>query len=496
MRYFVRVISLALTLFIMLMTIGCKKSSREAYIYFELPNQPSTLDPQTASSDSELLIVRNIYEGLLRKNESGAVVCGVAQSYEQNGLTYSFTLRNDTVWSNGEPVTAYDFVFALRRALEPKTESPFASKLYCISNAESVHSGALGSENLGVTAVDEHNLIITLSSDDPDFTETLTTPVAMPCNEKFFNESVGKYGLTAETILSNGSYSLKKWNKDTFGIRLYKSNEYEGSFKPSNAAVFLTCNDEETPLSLLKDNNVDMALIDPADTDEAKNFGLKTVSFQNICWVLTISQSFSDEMRTSLAKLVGSNVYEKSLKCGYYAADSLFPKEYGAPEAVKAYGVTAYDLEGGKQLFANAVARLEDKKFPSSVKLYYYDDGNVKSAVTDIVGHWQNNLGAYINIERASASDLLLPELKNQSYDMAIFPVTANDNTVKNYLNNFGIDYNGEDLAAVQASILNGNRIIPLFFEDSVIAYTDSLSSVYTECGNGFVDFSFIIKTE
>ena len=103
-------------LLILTMFTGCS-DTKDAYIYFELPEVPLTLDPQTASTDSELLIIRNINEGLLRKNEKGEIVCGLAESYQKNGLTYTFTLRKNAKWARGEKITADDFVFAFKRAV-------------------------------------------------------------------------------------------------------------------------------------------------------------------------------------------------------------------------------------------------------------------------------------------------------------------------------------------------------------------------------------------
>ena len=86
MKFKIKVISLMLSLLFLLPTTGCS-DTMDAYIYFELPTVPATLDPQTASTDSELLIIRNIQEGLLRKNEKGEIICGIAEGYEKNGLT-------------------------------------------------------------------------------------------------------------------------------------------------------------------------------------------------------------------------------------------------------------------------------------------------------------------------------------------------------------------------------------------------------------------------
>ena len=222
-----RILSLAMCFFLLFSLMGCNSNTEKAYLYFELPEIPSTVDPQTAKTDAELIIVKNIYEGLMRKDADGETVLGAAESISQDGLTYTFTLRDGITWDNDTAVTAEDFVFGIRRALDPKTKSPFASRLFSVKNAKSVNSGKTSPENLGVIAIDDKTVKFTLEYEDEKFLETLTTSVAMPCNEKFFNDSKGKYGLFRENIISNGSYRLTKWNKESFGIRLYKNENYK-----------------------------------------------------------------------------------------------------------------------------------------------------------------------------------------------------------------------------------------------------------------------------
>ena len=93
MKHFIKFTALLTAVILLLGTVGCKDSYQNAIIYYEVPERPFTLDAQTASTDSELSVVKNIYEGLLRKNSSGAVVCGAAESFEKNGLKYTFKLR-------------------------------------------------------------------------------------------------------------------------------------------------------------------------------------------------------------------------------------------------------------------------------------------------------------------------------------------------------------------------------------------------------------------
>ena len=494
MKCILKAIALTLTLFTVFLLTACANTYQDAIIYFEIPEKPYTVDPQTASTDSELVIVNNIFEGLLRKNESGAIVYGVCESFEYNNLTYTFKLKEDILWSNEEPLTADDFVFAFQRAVSPETQAPFASRLFPIENAKDIYEGKKSPETLGVSAPDSTTFVIKLSYEDENFEESLTTSVAMPCNEKFFEERAGKYGLSAENTLSCGSYKLTKWNKETFGIRLYSNSLYTGTFSARNSAIYITKSEDETAIERLIGNNVDIAFIDSSLSDTAIQNGLETVDYENICWLLTISSDFSENLRKSLSMLVSSEVYRADLKTGYSAANSIFPA--AVESGVGSSGITVYNLEAAKTLFAKEVSKFEDKKFPSGVKLYYYDNGIIKPIVTDIVGHWQNNLGAFVNIEAVNNPEKLTPELKNQTLDMAVFPVRADSANTEEYLSNFGINVSGQNNAEIQTNLLKSSNIIPIAFQNTTIAYSSALSDVFTSFGNGYIDFSFIIKTE
>lgn len=493
MNYIKRFTALFVSVFFIFTLTACDSESK-AYIYFSLSEQPATVDPQTAQSDTELMLVRNIFEGLLRKNEDGKIVAGVCESFKKQNLTYTFYLRKDAMWSNEENITAHDFVFALRRAVDPETKAPFARRLLSIKNAKSILEGKKPVYDLGVKAINAQTLQITLSHEDKDFEETLTTSVAMPCSESFFKAAAGKYGLEKETTLSNGSYRLAKWGKEIFGIRLYRNDYYRGNFTAKNAAVFFSIDKERTPLEVLKDNDCDIAYIKPNEISTAKEFELNTASYNNICWFLTVSDGFSKGIRTSLISLANPQIFTKNLPDGYTAAESVFPKALNTKTA--STGMPVYDLENAKKEFAQAVENLKDKKFPTNVVLYYYDDGISKSVVTDIVGHWQNQLGAFVNIEAVSSPSVLIPQLKDQTYALSIFPVTANSAHINEYLEKFGLSYKNQDTNTLQSKILKSKNIVPLMTQDTTVAFSKNLNNLNFTHGSGSIDFAFVIKKD
>ena len=207
-----------------------------------------------------------------------------------------------------------------------------------------------------------------------------------------------------------------------------------------------------------------------------------------------MDDSLSENLRKSLAMLIGEQVYSADLKPGYSAAASLFPGVISGEKT--SAGMLSYNYDGAKALYSAELKNLPDKKFPSDIKLYFYDDGNIKSIITDIVGHWQNKLGAFINIETASSAEKLTPQLKNRDLPISVFPIRADSKSLSEFAEKFGISAKGKTPDAVQAELLRGTHIIPLLFQNTTVAYSSALSDVYTVPGDGYIDFSFIVKTE
>ena len=170
---------------------------------------PETLDPHRSSTVAEAHILRDLYEGLLAYDNHGAIIPGAATrwSVSPDALTYTFTLREDGRWSNGDSVLASDFVYALRRIMNPATAAKYAEILAPIRNAHAVNQGSASPDSLGVVAPDPLTLVVTLDRPTPYFLELLTHQTALPVHPA----SVERYGdafSKAGNLVSNGPYQL------------------------------------------------------------------------------------------------------------------------------------------------------------------------------------------------------------------------------------------------------------------------------------------------
>jgi oligopeptide transport system substrate-binding protein len=199
--------------------------------------EPETLDPHKSSTVGESNILRNLFEGLMVLDPSGNVAPGVAESFSvsEDGLTYTFRLRGNARWSNGEPVTAGDFVYSLRRIEDPKTHSQYAEVLYPIKNAQEVNTGKAALTDLGVAAPDAKTVQIALKAPTPYFLQLLTHQTSLPVNEKAITR-FGEEWLKPGNMVSNGAYMLDDVKPNSH-IRIVKNPNYWDAAKVTIDAV-------------------------------------------------------------------------------------------------------------------------------------------------------------------------------------------------------------------------------------------------------------------
>ena len=174
--------------------------------------EPESVDPQRASSTQAQHVIRDVFEGLLSYSPDGEVVGGVAERWalSEDALEYTFWLRPNARWSNGDPVTAEDFVFSLRRLVDPATAAFYAENLSPVLNARAIVAGRMPPASLGVEAIGPLELRIRLEQPTAHFLLLLTQPPAFPVNAK----SIAQHGerfVRPGNLVSNGAYTLEGW---------------------------------------------------------------------------------------------------------------------------------------------------------------------------------------------------------------------------------------------------------------------------------------------
>jgi len=174
--------------------------------------EPQSLDPHKSEGVPEAHLQRDLYQGLTNDSPDGGIEPGAASSWtiSDDGLVYVFHMRDNARWSNGDPVTAHDFVYGLRRSVDPATLSNYSIMLRPILNAEAIIAGEMPPEALGVRAIDDLTLEIRLNGPTPYFLGVLTHSASYPVHRP----TVERYGdrwARPGRLVSNGAYRLRDW---------------------------------------------------------------------------------------------------------------------------------------------------------------------------------------------------------------------------------------------------------------------------------------------
>ena len=188
--------------------------------------EPQTLDPALVSGQLEGRLCAALYEGLTRKDAKGKAIPGAAEKWtlSPDGRTYTFTLRKDLQWSNGDPFTAEDFRYSWLRALHPSTASPYAEILFFIAGAEDYHSGRTSPETVGIWVINPSTLQVQLLNPTPFFPSLISFSTYLPVHRGTLEKS-GDRWTRPENWVGNGPYRLLDWNIND-RVSLVKNQKY------------------------------------------------------------------------------------------------------------------------------------------------------------------------------------------------------------------------------------------------------------------------------
>ena len=222
-----------------------------------------TMDPALSADSVSSRAMNNTMEGLYRLGKDDKLVPGVAKEYKksEDGKKYTFKLREDAKWSNGDPVTAKDFEYAWKRAINPDTAAKSAYMMYDIKNAEKINKREMAPDQLGVKATDDYTLEVELDNSIPYFVDLMVYPLFYPVNEKYVKEQGNKFGLEANTTLYNGPFVLSEWKHER-NFQIKKNPSYwDNKVVKLEEVNFNIVKDTATPINLYETKAVDRAIL-------------------------------------------------------------------------------------------------------------------------------------------------------------------------------------------------------------------------------------------
>lgn len=527
--------ALFLSLCLLLTMSACssrKNDPSTQTINYQIDNEPESLDPQIAADSSSLVIIQNVFEGLVRLDKDKNPVAGVATKWESNAdhTSFTFYLRQNAKWSDGTAVTADDFVFAFRRAISPQTGSKTSKPLFCIKNARQVNAGQLPETNLGVRAENNSVLVIDLAYSYEDFPALTATAPFMPCNQKFFESTGGRYGLEANKVIYNGPYQVGKYNwEHNKKISITKSANYRGLNDAVPAGVTFTIGTAtQDAVTAITSGTVDAAKL-PGDLyEKAKSANLNIDSFSDTTWGLcfnTANDLFKNaNIRKGFLGAIDRSKLFADVPQTFTQADDIIPPIttlYGKPYRAQAGAALFFKANAdAKASIQTGLAELKLKSLPS-VTVLCPDDSKVKQMITNMLADWNAKLGNYFNMQPLSAEEVQ-NHVSSGDYQMAFCPIRAAGDGPSELLSLFRSSSSSnpakyqdaaydalldaaDSAAAAEAparyaaaeKYLNDNAVFyPVFCENRYYASRKTVSGILFRPFDAGVDFMAAVKTK
>ena len=374
---------------------------------YSLLDEFTTADPQMVEDVSGSYFVRDLFEGLMNQDSDGNLIPGVATGYTTNDAkdVYTFTLRNNARWSDGNPVTAHNFVYAWRRLADPATASPYSwfADIMALENVGAVMSGESPPEALGVRALDNHTLEVRLTASLPYFAAMTTHASTFPSPEwtvRTFGDNWTKPG----NIVGNGAYVLTEHIPNETATRERNTMYWNNDATIIDKVVTLVINDENTDFTRWEAGETDKGAVPSGQYPRLKaEYPDEAISFPRLCtyyMTFTLSPSgpeaFKDvRVRQALSYALDRSVItDKVLQGGQIQAFTFTPGAtagFEVPEV--AFGKMTQDQRNVNAKLLMAAAGYGPDNPLKFEYMYNTSEGHKKIAIA-AQQMWKETLGA------------------------------------------------------------------------------------------------------
>ncbi len=364
MKKVTKCLAVILTVAMALGLTACgSKASSGNVVSAMLSTNVMSLDTNLATDGDSFEVIADCIDGLTQMDADGAAVPALAESWDisDDGCTYTFHLR-DAKWNNGTPVTAADFEWAWKKAMTDNIEYNymFDTSVGCVANADAILYEGADPETLGVKAVDDKTLEVTLENPVSFFPSLMYFPTFYPINQAFY-ESLedGTYGTSPKTFLSNGAFILDDYTPGTASLSLKKNADYWDAARVKLDGIsYQVVGSSDNALTGFKNGTLDLAVVNgdqvasvKADADLSQKM---VVTGAGYMWYLTFSQTENNAngyLANPNLRLAITNCLDRESLVDNYVMDGSLPTYTAVPPQFAASATTGQDFSGDQNKF-------------------------------------------------------------------------------------------------------------------------------------------------
>ena len=477
----------------------------QTFVYRVL-DEHSSVDPQVVEDVSGSELVRDLFEGLMNQDEDGNLEPGVALHFEANDAknVYTFTLRDDAKWSNGDAVTAGDFVYAWQRAVNPELASPYSwfMELMSIENASAILAGEMPIGELGVSAIDDHTFQVRLTAALPYFASMTTHATTFPVHAATL-EAHGNDWTKPGNIVSNGAYVLTEHLPNERSVRERNTMYWNNDATIIDKVVALVINDENVALTRYMAGELDRTEIpagqyprlSQSNPDETTVFPRLCSYYYTINLTDTTNPALLDvRVRRALSLAVDRDIIVEKVTAG-----GQFPAYTFTPEATAGFNVPDVAAAGMTQAERDALAKelLAEAGYGDGLEIeliYNTSEGHKKIAIA-ISQMWKQKLG--VTVELANQEWKTFLETRGgQDYQIARAGWCGDYNEASTFLDLVDSNssyndakYSNADVDAMLASAKTAADATDLYTKiEQMIAKDVPIIPIYHYAGNYMID--------
>lgn len=481
-------------------------------VMLETPVQ--SLDPQQATDGTSFEVIANFTDGLMQMDADGQAVNALAESYDlsEDGLTYTFHIREDANWSNGTPVTAADFVFAWQRAVDPNVASEYSymlSDIGQIKNAAEIIAGEVDKSELGVTAIDEKTLQVELNVPVSYFLSLMYFPTYYPVNEEFFTSCGDTYATSPETVLSNGAFIMDSYEPAATAFHLTKNNDYYDAARIQLAGLnYQVIQDSQQALMSYQTGALDTTLVNGEQVDQVKEDPEFMAIGAGYLWYVAPNVDTVEELKNLNIRLALTHAINRDsittdvLKDGSAPTYTAVPMDFAAgpdgsdysADQTKYADVCSYDADKALEYWNAGLAELGVSEITLDM-VVDADDAPQKVAQV-LKEQWETTLPGFTVNLVVEPKKQRVEDLQNGNFELGLTrwgpdyadPMTYLGMWITNNSNNYGLWSNAE-YDAIIAECTTGDlctdaqgRWERLYDAEKIVMDEAVIFPLYTQC--------------